>query len=646
MSSWVLASIQDSVVVRSPLPGGAASVARFLLQGVPQWIQIAGFFVAVGVGLTVVFWLWRKRGELVSWFHTRSRAVKLVLAAGVALLVLSLGGFGGASWNYIQHDNSFCTGCHVMTTAYVRFTESEHNKLSCHDCHQQSVFASLRQLYLWVAERPERIGPHAPVPDEVCARCHVTGSGAEVWRRIAMTAGHRTHLESDSSALADIRCVTCHGVELHRFTPVDQTCAQANCHVDTRIELGGMVGQTALHCVTCHQYTAEVPALATWDSAAAALVPGMPQCFSCHEMQRVLAEFDPAYDPHQGKCGLCHNPHQQRRPEEALATCASSQCHADWRVHPFHMGRAHGAAAPRCNWCHEPHRARVDASDCVGCHTAASRRPAVPETVRRRLQRAIPFDTSAGPLDGTPDLGGSSPRQPVGSPWPQGTKPPQGIELWSRRIDRFPEFTQDTFSHRRHSDLSCLACHETRTGHGRLTFAPPRGCQACHHREPATNDCGRCHAGADLSSPLVVTARFTVDRRTPTTRTIEFQHAVHSAVRCIECHTERFSLEPASEAKSCTACHDRHHAPVRSCAGCHAAGPVRVAHSPPAEAHTGCDACHRADTIERLLPDRSFCGSCHAEQVQDHHPERECTVCHLQATPDEFRPRLLRARKP
>src|SRR6266498_3631952 len=150
---------------------------------------------------------------------------------------------------------------------------------------------------LWVVDRPERIGPHAKVPNGVCARCHVT----------------------------------CHGVEIHHFAPLDSTCAQAQCHVNVPIKLGKMRQQTSLHCVACHQFTAEVPQLATRDSATGTLRPAMKQCFSCHEMRALLIDFDPARDPHRGTCGMCHNPHTQERPADAKATCTSARCHADWR---------------------------------------------------------------------------------------------------------------------------------------------------------------------------------------------------------------------------------------------------------------------------------------------------------------------------
>ncbi|MCA9722291.1 MAG: hypothetical protein KC489_07795, partial [Gemmatimonadetes bacterium] len=94
---------------------------------------------------------------------------------------------------------------------------------------------------------------------------------SEDWERIATTAGHRTHLESDSTALKDVQCVTCHGAEVHAFLPASQTCGQSGCHENLKITLGKMAEQTTWHCNTCHQFTAEVPLLATRDSAAGTL---------------------------------------------------------------------------------------------------------------------------------------------------------------------------------------------------------------------------------------------------------------------------------------------------------------------------------------------------------------------------------------
>ncbi|MGI9610233.1 MAG: hypothetical protein ACR2NL_08045, partial [Acidimicrobiia bacterium] len=218
-----------------PLPGGVTAVVRWFFH-VPQWIQMAGGILAVCVALFLAWFLWRRKAAIWGWLVSRALAVQLGIATVVALFVLAFAGAATVSWDYMQHDNDFCTACHVMGSAFQRFSDSEHAELNCHDCHNQSIFASTRQMHLWIVDRPEEIGEHAPVPTVTCTECHSTARDS-TWQRVLETAGHRTHMESDSSALAGVSCVTCHGQEVHRFVPATQTCGQADCHAeeDTRI---------------------------------------------------------------------------------------------------------------------------------------------------------------------------------------------------------------------------------------------------------------------------------------------------------------------------------------------------------------------------------------------------------------------------
>jgi nitrate/TMAO reductase-like tetraheme cytochrome c subunit len=359
--------IPDSLT--SPMPGGVAAVVRFFFQ-VPQWLQIGGAVLAALVAAAVVFLLWRHRAGVFAWFRARPAPVLIAFGTVLILFIVGSAAFGVVSWNYVQHDNGFCTGCHVMGPAFAKFSQSEHSQLTCHDCHQQPITASMRQLYLWVLERPEEIGPHAPVPNRVCAECHIQENPDSTWQRISATAGHRIHLESDSSRLAEVMCVTCHGVEVHRFVPPDLTCGQTACHepIDTRVRLGAMASQTGVHCVTCHEFTAEVSETAPRQVAAERLVPATQQCFSCHDMERLLTAFDAQQDPHKGVCGTCHNPHTQPTPVHAWESCGAAGCHAQVdTLTPFHRGLHQGTLA-QCGTCHTAHTWEVRGTDCRACH--------------------------------------------------------------------------------------------------------------------------------------------------------------------------------------------------------------------------------------------------------------------------------------
>src|SRR6187401_1827364 len=274
----------DSIAVESPLPSPALGVVRFLFNAVPQWIQIGGVFLAAAVAIALAFVAWRHRVALGAWFSAKSRAWKMGFAA-ITLVVLGGIGFAGlGTWNYMMHDNEFCSGCHIMAVPFQRFGSSEHAKLKCHDCHRQSIFASSIELYIQVTERPDSIPAHRTVPNVICAECHIQKDADSTWKRVSATAGHQVHLNPRSPLMSRMECTTCHAREVHRFKPVSETCAQSGCHDDQRVELGRMAQQTDLHCTVCHVFTMKATEGNPVDSSRAALVPRDEHCLCCHAM--------------------------------------------------------------------------------------------------------------------------------------------------------------------------------------------------------------------------------------------------------------------------------------------------------------------------------------------------------------------------
>ncbi len=638
----------DSVVDKTILPDPVIPIVQWIFQQ-PPWVMWGGVVLAAILAFFILRWFWRRRRNVLGWLATRNRIAKLALAGAAAAVVVALAGVGFKAYDFVENDNRFCNGCHIFVPSgqawilpdtghytLVNRMEGKHDTLSCHACHALNPTKEAVKLVFWMSgARQEQIPPHAKVPREVCEDCHVQGDAKETWQQIARTAGHRTHLESDSAALVGkVECLTCHALSAHRFQPPDSTCAQDGCHLtgEIQIKLGKMGGQADLHCSVCHQFTRDVPALATRDSAAGTLRPGSKECFSCHAMRQQLAEFDPGADPHGGTCGMCHNPHAQVKPADALKSCAAAQCHADWRSEPFHLGLRHRKVAESCTTCHLPHRAKVDASDCTGCHeslqTRRSRGP--------RLNLPQPFDTTRA-LERTslwePAPDKVKPRPGKGD----GLSPPDPLAAEDDRLSASPP---DSFSHARHRQLACLTCHTTRTGHGQLTFQSPRGCQICHHQAPARSDCSSCHPATELQDPLPVEVRVAVTPNPARPRQVSFEHSAHRSLPCIECHTAPVSLEPSAPVGTCAACHAEHHEATRNCASCHRTGTITEPHARPVEAHIGCDACHALATVAKLSPSRPFCLTCHSTE-QDHYESRECTTCHFQARPEEFRAHLL-----
>ncbi len=615
--------VLDTVVMESPVPDPFVPIVQWLFQK-PPWLMLGGLILATVLAVAALVLAWRRWPGIRAWFATRERPVLLALAGIVVVFAVVGLGLGWKTYDYVMHDNDFCKGCHIFvpsgqvmvrpdtgTYLLVNAVEGPHSKLECHACHPFEAKAQMLEFVAWVTERPEAVPPHAKVPQEICAECHIQGEAQETWEQIAATAGHRTHFENDSIA-DELECLTCHAQTAHRFAPADSTCGQAGCHVssDVEIQIAAMRGQTDLHCATCHEFTADVPALATTDSARGTLTPKFEQCTTCHAMRAVLAEFEPARDPHGGTCGMCHNPHEQTAATDAAESCTTAGCHGDWRTVDFHTGANHRDVARDCVLCHEPHASRVDASDCTGCHAE----------VRRSTPRTppMPFDTSAALRRST--QGGTVAPSLLAQVRPARAEP-------------------DTFSHAQHTELACLVCHPTR-GDARLTFDPPRGCQICHHQERRDARCGECHAAGEIAPPLPVEFAVEVAGHAPRPRTAGFEHETHDSIACTACHTEPVTLAPAAPVAQCRDCHAEHHTVDRRCAECHAEAPLEAAHDDPIVAHTGCDACHTEATIAALTPTRSFCLTCHSAQ-DDHYPERECSTCHFLAEPGAYRPRLL-----
>jgi hypothetical protein len=589
-------------------------------------------------------WAWPNRKVIGHWLASRSRAGKigLVGAAGVAVLLAASAGF--KSYQFVETDKRFCNGCHIFVssgqslappdTGYytvVPKLEGKHDTISCHTCHPLKPMKETVKLLFWMSGvRGKEIPPHATVPRQICEQCHVRGAAKESWQAIASTAGHRAHLESDSLK-GRIECLTCHARTAHRFMPADSTCVQQGCHLtaDTRIKLGKMADQTDLHCTVCHKFTKQVPLLATRDSAAGALRPGLRQCFSCHRMEGLVPGFSAANDPHGGTCGMCHNPHTQINRGETRKSCTDAACHSDWRKDPFHTGAAHRKVSQQCTLCHQPHAARVDPSDCVGCHEAVRGRS------RGGIRPPLPFDTlkALHPTLAPPPAEPERPSKVKGDAPPGDDPPPGGLSL-------LPALPSDTFSHPIHKKLACLTCHLSRSGE-KLTFEPPRGCQICHHQKPAESDCTRCHEKDRLAEAIAVPVSIAAAGKPPLERSVAFPHERHKDLRCTACHGQAVTLAPVDSAASCAGCHEQHHEAKRDCATCHRTAEITRVHARPARVHVACDACHPTAAIAPLTPTRSFCLACHDSAV-DHHPEKECSSCHLQADPEHYRPRLLK----
>jgi hypothetical protein len=367
---------------------------RFLL-GLPQPVQIAAAGLVTAAIVVGGFLLWRHRASLRGRLHDVPLAVKAAAIPVVLVLAAGIGSVGYRTYDYVEHDNTFCTSCHVMIEAYERFTESAHAELGCHDCHKQPVTASLRQLFLWVADRPEEVGPHAPVPDIRCRACHID-QDPERWPQIAASIGHRLHFESDDPDLGELKCVSCHGVSVHDFVPAAATCGE--CHEEAEIQLGRMTGSTEMHCVVCHDFLGRDLVTLPGLDEGIAMAPTRAECLGCHEMAELLVPDEFETEPHGGVCGACHNPHNQTEPLGAAAACEG--CHTEVEtLNEFHRS-LHAEIQSDCTTCHSAHSWKADKLECLDCHPGIMRDDLSPPGRRRNgregAARAAPAPAAAG----------------------------------------------------------------------------------------------------------------------------------------------------------------------------------------------------------------------------------------------------------
>ncbi len=367
-------SPHDSVlVVRTPegfrLPSGPSALTRALFDR-PQEVQWAAISVGALVFAVGAFFAIRYRRELLTWVQTRSRPVLLGMVAAAAIAVIALGLVGWNGYQMMEHDNAFCTSCHLMHPMIAQFYQTRHRHLECHDCHKQSMLADTRELELWVVERPGQVPPHENVvPNRICEGCHTGGNGGDrsEAKQIDRSAGHMVHLKS--ARQPGMECTQCHSrPTVHVFRPTNATCMQAGCHDDITVKLGKMQGLN-LQCTTCHEFMRPKGTIRPpFDTLERTILPVRAQCESCHQMKDRLAKQSFAGDPHREQCGLCHPPHRQTEARAAAASCSTGGCHA----RPDPLSRFHVGIPPRalaqCSNCHNPHTWKAKGKICTDCH--------------------------------------------------------------------------------------------------------------------------------------------------------------------------------------------------------------------------------------------------------------------------------------
>jgi nitrate/TMAO reductase-like tetraheme cytochrome c subunit len=559
-------------------------------------VQLGGILIGVPIALIVAWRLWKRRQDVWRWWRSRGAALRLTIVAAIFVVVAGAATTGLVGYTYVMHDNDFCQSCHIMDTAWNRFQVSAHKDIQCHACHRQPLYVSTKELYYWVTQRLMEVPEHDKVPTAVCDECHRQKGADSTLTQVMLSAGHAVHLKSDSSALKDVQCVTCHGRDFHIFIPNNPTCTQSGCHTKIQVNLGAMSRQAFPHCTICHDFKSRVPLSVTVAEAKTKLTPQAMNCFNCHKMIQEVKRFDLYLDPHKGNCGICHDPHKQEKPNDAFKTCAESNCHGSPdTLTPFHRGLG-GHHLAQCGSCHVAHSWRVKGTNCISCHQSINREP--------------PARSST--LDDSPAMA------LMGS---VSHSPPElfAAEGSTARAPSFP-VEADSFHHSVHKSLACTDCHGTGTSHGGLKFKAPAGCVACHHSPRQRVACTTCHPPAKLSSREMPMTFAISARPQRVTRPETFTHERHGTIACGRCHGESVTR---AVSVSCASCHAEHHTTASNCSACHPS--AHTGHD--RAVHEGCARCHTDAVVAALPASRLVCIACHEAQ-RNHYPTGDCATCH------------------
>ncbi len=272
--------------------------------------------------------------------------VPLWLLVTVVLILLGVATFSGYKlYGYTENNPRFCASCHIMDTAYAKWSNSVHKGVNCHDCHKLSYIERGKLVASFLFKRPVSVPlRHGKiiVPYTVCIQCHLQGPVSEA-HPIRGTAGHKKHFFDEG-----VECTRCHGTKLHEFLPESGFCT--HCHRNIKVHSEVMAG---FDCLTCHDFLSK---------SASTLIPERKVCLSCHQEMSPTVPFPTNLDtPMQLNCNTCHDPHEKIKP--TVADCF--KCHDETLRFGLHRIQHH----QECKGCHIPHAWKVTSRGvCLDCH--------------------------------------------------------------------------------------------------------------------------------------------------------------------------------------------------------------------------------------------------------------------------------------
>jgi nitrate/TMAO reductase-like tetraheme cytochrome c subunit len=526
------------------------------------------------------------------------------VVAVIAMVMMAGASYAGwRVYNYIEHDPTFCTSCHLMKDPFERWSESGHKDVNCHTCHPGNMINNLRQLYLTATNSRDRVEEKAEVPREICSGCHL--SNDPEWKQVEATVGHKIHAVDNK-----IDCITCHGAGVHEFVPTDEMCRK--CHGDLKIAFEKM---NTNHCTTCHKFLAK---------GRESLVPQIEDCAECHTRQvGAPPAIDAGWHPDQ-PCSMCHPVHDKplAEAEPVERTGLAVTCE---KCHEQVVPTSHDS----CRDCHPPHAQFNPKQQCAGCHQ--DRQKAVEAPSQHECGDCHrPHTPGLTSLDTCIDCHNDKVKD-IEQAGPMGHDACERCHVPHERENNKP--------------LLCSDCHPGQAIAMRAD-ASHKACTDCHnpHRAKDVPNCAKCH---EKQLPALAAGKHTECGGC---------HKPHKTApaandTCTSCHKGPKEKPVYKGHDKCSGCHQPHPgkpdaSPMDTCGDCHKEVIAAVAHEP--EKHRVCNDCH--------VPHQPYakrtkqCAECHVDQkksladqpkghqnCQDCHPRHavrgsmSCDTCHEKA---------------
>ncbi|HXX57386.1 MAG TPA: cytochrome c3 family protein [Thermodesulfovibrionales bacterium] len=313
--------------------------------------------------------------KIIVWFTEKlSKRTKVLISVFVLLFLVGAAYTGYRINDYFENDPAACRTCHVHDKAHAAWEKSEHNRVTCHDCHHATRKDQVMQIVKFVFLGHKTVSPrHGEiiVPKKFCMLCHWEKN--KKYPEAPNVSTSQYHIRHATTA--GLECTQCHGYVIHKFPTEERFCLK--CHTGKEVHGAGM---KELACLNCHTERTKN------------LRPGRKKCLYCHGDESVRQELiaDGSIDvkhfppppavtkkaikinfpgdaPMQFYCYECHKPHQKARPD--WNDCL--KCHSsipDKGRHELHIK----TVGMECKNCHKPHVWSVTEEqakkDCVKCH--------------------------------------------------------------------------------------------------------------------------------------------------------------------------------------------------------------------------------------------------------------------------------------